>query len=164
MTITCIGSDVEGHSYHFGMPPTNWKLPKGYMIKMARYPGEFAEVVSNLKAEPWMGEGLPPVGTVCETVCGGIIRKVEVLALTDTNILVRDIGGLEDGREWLHCHTSPGSRTWRPIRTPEQIAADERETALAEMVKIAKDQGPSSNQYQDMGAIYDAGYRKQVAK
>ena len=46
MTITCLASTSEGNTYYFDIPPSKWKLPPGFMIKMARYPGEEAEVVA----------------------------------------------------------------------------------------------------------------------
>ncbi|MNP01588.1 hypothetical protein D3C76_934100 [compost metagenome] len=45
----------------------------------------------------------------------------------------------------------------RPIRTPEQIAAEEREAGIMEIERVAM----SSGTYKTMAeAIYDAGYRK----
>lgn len=155
MTITCTGNDAEGHSYHFGMPPTDWKLPKGYMIKMARYPGQFAEIVSNSTTEQWTGEGLPPAGTVCEIKgCMShylIWNKVTVFAVRGKTVFF----DMEDGR-W----GKTDSHEIRPIRTPEQIAADERDKAAADMHKLfysANDTGKEA-----MFRLYDAGYRKQA--
>lgn len=157
MTITCTGNDAEGHSYHFGMPPTDWKLPKGYMIKMARYPGQFAEIVSNSWVEPWTGKGLPPAGTKCE-VLNRAFENAEwemctVLFLGKHRILYDSescyerVGNIEDLK-------------FRTIRTPEQIEEDERDKAAADMHKLfysANDTGKEA-----MFRLYDAGYRKQA--
>ncbi|MBS9732737.1 hypothetical protein ACP0I9_12100 [Pseudomonas aeruginosa] len=101
----------------------------------------------------WSGQGLPPVGTVCEwhESDGWAYTESKVVAYTDDGLFV--------------CMQKPGRRPevlridnceFRPLRTPEQIAAEEREKAIEEMcfaeetltVKQAK-------------ALYDAGYRRQ---
>ncbi|MCF3988114.1 hypothetical protein [Pseudomonas aeruginosa] len=98
--------------------------------------------------KPWDGQGLPPVGTVCEYYADeNTWRRCEIVAHKDGKAVV-----------WVnHAHiwTSSGG-ILRPIRTPEQIAAEEREKAIEEMcfaeetltVKQAK-------------ALYEAGYRRQ---
>ncbi|HEJ9941619.1 hypothetical protein GHV48_25965 [Pseudomonas aeruginosa] len=100
--------------------------------------------------EPWDGQGLPPVGITCESWRSGVRRIVKILGHGDEYIFVRE----DDGREIL---LSIGDgREFRPLRTPEQIAAEEREKAIEEMcfaeetltVKQAK-------------ALYEAGYRRQ---
>ncbi|AWE83610.1 hypothetical protein CSB95_3009 [Pseudomonas aeruginosa] len=47
---------------------------------------------------------------------------------------------------------------FRPIRTPEQIAAEEREKAVGDMAMSI--QGVPY-QYPTLYALYDAGYRRQ---
>ncbi|MCV0108788.1 hypothetical protein KUC42_08540 [Pseudomonas aeruginosa] len=100
--------------------------------------------------KPWDGQGLPPVGITCESWRSGVRRIVKILGHGDEYIFVRE----DDGREIL---LSIGDgREFRPLRTPEQIAAEEREKAIEEMffaeetltVKQAK-------------ALYEAGYRRQ---
>ncbi|AVE32265.1 hypothetical protein [Pseudomonas aeruginosa] len=125
-----------------------------------------AEREATFEARPqdtWDGQGLPPVGTVCEYRCHDNICEpkdwtvVHVLAHanhgSDTAMLLaEDVSGEPGtmyGRIWI-------PRTCRPLRTPEQIAAEEREKAIEEMcfaeetltVKQAK-------------ALYEAGYRRQ---
>ncbi|HBN9854789.1 hypothetical protein [Pseudomonas aeruginosa] len=111
--------------------------------------------------DPWNGQGLPPVGTVCEYRCHDSCEPndwtaVHVLAHaahgSDTAMLLAEDDNGEPGtmygRIWV-----PG--TCRPLRTPEQIAAEERAKAIEEMcfavetltVKQAK-------------ALFDAGYRR----
>ncbi|WP_336187201.1 hypothetical protein [Pseudomonas aeruginosa] len=96
----------------------------------------------------WNGQGLPPVGTVCEYYADeNTWRRCEIVAHKDGQAVV-----------WVnnaHIWASSGA-SLRPISTPEQIAAQEREKAIKEMcfaeetltVKQAK-------------ALYDAGYRRQ---
>lgn len=114
------------------------------------------------KADPWTGEGLPPVGTVCETVCGGIVRKVEILCVTDRHVFISES---ERNYEWLWDRENPGSRTFRPIRTPEQIAADEREKEAQELFEILNPEGKwhkFDNNGKDRYRRAAIAYRKQV--
>jgi hypothetical protein len=121
----------------------------------------------------WSSEGLPPVGSVCEYSF--------------------------DGRSWHECHVRyvldndphPDADGWkavvwcphlkkeqvahlptfrfRPIRTPEQIAADERDAAINEMIRRIKDHPAGRHgtthlaqlkiQEEACADLYDAGYR-----
>ncbi|MHC9118272.1 hypothetical protein ACYTSF_28710 [Pseudomonas aeruginosa] len=120
----------------------------------------------------WDGQGLPPVGTVCE-FAGGTYSPEDPF---DNDLREGDrvtiIAHFKDGDLDLAAFTfNPQVRNpdrgaacveqgaygcFRPIRTPEQIAAEEREKAIEEMcfaeetltVKQAK-------------ALYEAGYRRQ---
>lgn len=104
--------------------------------------------------ETWDGQGLPPVGTVCEVKHRDIgWVRCEIVAHKSFSC-----GGLTHAIAWIDENTldqSQGLR-FRQLRTPEQIAAEEREKAIEEMcfaeetltVKQAK-------------ALYDAGYRRQ---
>ena len=111
------------------------------------------------KPEPWTGEGLPPVGTVCEWNPNqdGLV-EVEILG--------------HDGEEtWFRRAGESISETcmrmafFRPIRTAEQIAAEERKTAIEEMVYGAcgcEPGGGNTSPFLICGLLYDYGYRKQV--
>ncbi|HHM9318326.1 TPA: hypothetical protein ACRNS5_004217 [Pseudomonas aeruginosa] len=104
--------------------------------------------------EQWDGQGLPPVGTVCEIKHRDIgWVRCEIVAHKSFSC-----GDLTHAIAWIDENTldqSQGVR-FRPIRTPEQIAAEEREKAIEEMcfaeetltVKQAK-------------VLYEAGYRRQ---
>ncbi|MDY1143024.1 hypothetical protein ACM795_29620 [Pseudomonas aeruginosa] len=105
--------------------------------------------------EPWSGHGLPPVGTVCEwhESDGWAYTESKVVAYTDDGLFV--------------CMQKPGRRPevlridnceFRPVRTPEQIAAEEREKAVGDMAMSI--QGVPY-QYPTLYALYDAGYRRQ---
>lgn len=110
----------------------------------------------------WNGEGLPPVGTVCE-YNNYEPHPVDVeLKWSRVQIVARHTQGLDDFAVFASVSGYHGSREpkhFRPIRTPEQIAAEERERAIDEMVesKIAGGLAPWV-----CGEIYDAGYRKLV--
>lgn len=103
----------------------------------------------------WAGEGLPPVGTVCEArVPFGVNevfvwRKV-VVAFDRQNghdVLVFDAETYRPG--WAD--------ELRPIKTPEQIAAEERDKAVHQM---GLDAGFSGSVQQCYERLYDLGYRK----
>lgn len=84
-----------------------------------------SEIVRPKSAE-WNGEGLPPVGTACERNYGGEWKKTIVC------------GHSPDGQSWAAFYDEDkagwlGATGFRPIRTPEQIAADERESKAKEM-------------------------------
>ncbi len=132
------------------------KRPSDYMSREG-YEGEGEDGSYHVFSEfwewidkPWDGQGLPPVGITCESWRSGVRRIVKILGHGDEYIFVRE----DDGREIL---LSIGDgREFRQIRTPEQIAAEEREKAIEEMcfaeetltVKQAK-------------VLYEAGYRRQ---
>lgn len=76
----------------------------------------------------WTGEGVPPVGTVCEHQlfrCNGW-TTCTVLAYGEKKTFYRD----KDGHEWSRLSSD---MKFRPIRTPEQIAAEEREAKAKAM-------------------------------
>lgn len=112
----------------------------------------------------WPEEGLPPVGTVCEFKSAGHHSDPEYQWCIYHGLM--SCGGYIVE---YHHHTSPGMTTcapfdpaltsFRPIRTPEQIAAEEREKAIDEMAAIYKSnyEGHVKDGCQ---ALYDAGYRK----
>lgn len=112
----------------------------------------------------WNGEGLPPVG-----------QKIEMKNKRSTEDWARP-GFLEvtitamGTQLFLVTHSDGGDEScghlseydFRPLSSPEQKAAEEREKAIAEMT--------STSPMLDKGwarkvciALYDAGYRKQVA-
>ncbi|HFT6715998.1 TPA: hypothetical protein ACGRN1_001873 [Pseudomonas aeruginosa] len=115
----------------------------------------------------WNGQGLPPVGTVCEYRCHGGCEPndwtaVHVLAHaahgSDTAMLLAEDNNGEPGtmygRIWI-----PG--TCRPLRTPEQIAAEERRNSILHLANILIDSRGQCNEYSQAEAIFDAGYRRQ---
>lgn len=114
-----------------------------------------------IKRPEWTGEGLPPVGTVCEAQIysgKGDLIWVEARVLHH-HPRHKKSAAIAHGGEELLAWTS----MFRPIRTPEQIAAEERDKAIDEMVPASPllDKGWSRRVCE---ALYDAGYRKQVAQ
>lgn len=133
---------------------------------------DFQRFLSSMVARPspaWNGEGLPPVGTVCEYMWnykpeGSEYVQVEILVHDKGSAVVRSLNWPSPGvlRESAggYCGPGRGQPIFRPIRTPEQIAADEREAAIEEMWKVYwRPEAPTAKEA--LGLLYDAGYRKQ---
>lgn len=96
----------------------------------------------------WAGEGLPPVGACVVVHDDGSLmyghgESGEVIAHVENTAVVRMSYGL-------------GCFTAECLRTPEQIAAEEREKAIEEMARI----GTMADTPKSMAAkLYDAGCR-----
>lgn len=115
----------------------------------------------------WDGQGLPPVGTVCEVrnaITGGWDSVDEVLS--HTLIKGAPVAVCKRGDLVFYSH----AEDFRPIRTPEQIEAEERvkeiDSMLAE-IKIDYGAGEmlSPREYVEFAVtqLRDKGYRKQEA-
>lgn len=101
-------------------------------------------------APQWNGEGLPPVGasvewfsTVYGWLGGRVVGHDGAVAVISHN----------DGYTGCHLHGV------RPIRTPEQLAAEARERAVEEMWSVYW-QPHAATAKEGLGLLYDAGYRK----
>lgn len=97
----------------------------------------------------WSGKGLPPVGSHVVVHDDGSLmygqgESGEVLAHVDGCAVIRMSYGL-------------GCFLPRCLRTPEQIAADERQAAIKEMIGHI-----GGSRRCEAEVLYDAGYRKQV--
>lgn len=126
----------------------------------------------------WNGEGLPPVGTLCE-FCGGNSAPEDP---RDKDLQDGDpveiIAHFYDGDLHLAAFIfnpqlrNPGRGMasveqgaygcFRPIRTPEQIAAEERAAAIEEMWSTYwQPDAPTAKEA--LGLLWDAGWRKTEA-
>ncbi|MCD5994189.1 hypothetical protein KDX38_10830 [Pseudomonas sp. CDFA 602] len=108
------------------------------------------------RPKEWTGEGPPPAGTECElqhsTWSENHWEKRKVLYLGDAYLITASPGDDEE-----RCsHTK--EIKFRPLRTAEQIAAEEREKAVKQMQKDCACYA-NADLFAD---LYDAGYRKQV--
>lgn len=104
----------------------------------------------------WNGEGLPPVGTVCTCHYHGSYQgevRVEFLGKDACVLLNTKYGDEQCGMIVDY--------TFKPILTPEQIAAEEKVRVIAEMRKALADDDKGQG---SLAALYDAGYRKQEPK
>lgn len=102
--------------------------------------------------EAWDGKGLPPTGLLVEWKAGldHEWKRVTVLAYANGDAWLQP----EDGYSFIVGNPA----NFRRIRTPEQIAAEEREKAVGDMAMSI--QGVPY-QYPTLYALYDAGYRRQ---
>ena len=113
-------------------------------------------VVAERQSTPsWPGEGLPPVGVVCEMHYCGEWEKTEILCIGVKHVFIRQIAVTGEAFE---CSLNLSACQFRPIRTPEQIAADEREAAVNGMLCYDALGGSRRGLAE---ALYDAGYRKE---
>lgn len=103
-------------------------------------PGDIARPV-------WNGEGLPPVGTACE-----VQHPEKPDTWCKCTILVWDSECAVFSADANYPFAYDGNgypESFRPIRTPEQIAAEE---TLRDIERLYFEGGPA--------AVFDAGYRK----
>lgn len=112
----------------------------------------------------WDGQGRPPVGTECEySINGGPWFRCKInYSYRDDENQFSIISCPHLGYEQQVRHNLPGNCdgvVFRPIRTPEQIEAEERGKAIQQLFEDsgirARDGGRSIAE-----ALYDKGYRK----
>lgn len=137
--------------------------------------GNTVERMKQLISRPqdWTGEGLPPVGTVCEYDARAFGKgdplwvTVEINYLSKWNIVFVCIAVPDGTRQEnvgveLSADVGVTINRFRLIRTPEQIASEERQKNIMIISDILIANRGNSNEYHQAGLIYDAGYRKQV--
>ncbi|HCF3537152.1 TPA: hypothetical protein NID24_002678 [Pseudomonas aeruginosa] len=101
--------------------------------------------------ETWNGQGLPPVGIECE-----FSLNLGSIGWAKGRVIGHDgVFAVISHKGEYHPRNENGVR---PIRTPEQIAAEEREKAVGDMAMSI--QGVPY-QYPTLYALFDAGYRRQ---
>ncbi|HEJ1887485.1 TPA: hypothetical protein SLV55_003221 [Pseudomonas aeruginosa] len=106
----------------------------------------------------WDGRGLPPVGVECEYrhMIWPEYRRCEIRYISDESLVAYD-----NGQEQYY--RTP-DMLFRPLPTPEQIAAEEREKAIDAMLDLDP---PHENglgltsRRQFCEILFDAGYRRQ---
>ncbi|NPY72764.1 hypothetical protein DZ963_014100 [Pseudomonas aeruginosa] len=112
--------------------------------------------------EAWDGQGLPPVGIEAEAIWDGAdiaYFRAKILAHDEGRVVFRWCEGKRKGQYGSYAVLKFGSLpAFRPLRTPEQIAAEEREKAVGDMAMSI--QGVPY-QYPTLYALFDAGYRRQ---
>ncbi|EPT3124244.1 hypothetical protein ACVQEB_006524 [Pseudomonas aeruginosa] len=112
--------------------------------------------------EAWDGQGLPPVGIEAEVIWDGAdiaYFRAKILAHDEGRVVFRWCEGKRKGQYGSYAVLKFGSLpAFRPLRTPEQIAAEEREKAVGDMAMSI--QGVPY-QYPTLYALFDAGYRRQ---
>lgn len=159
-------SKAPAHATHWC--PGNARIEEGWIYKAGQefyscYAEKSCEHIPSFPAwralrlipmpvepDPWSGKGLPPVGTVCELSFKGMDQGVvTVMYISDEFCVCRNHKyGNEQG-------AVTENYFFRPIRTPEQIAAEDRDKAISQM--------EFDTDCLDRGAftkLYDAGWRK----
>lgn len=115
----------------------------------------------------WSGpqDGLPPAGVECLACWTSKTReyhKARIVAHDGGEVIYRWLDGPDAGlvrADDGHDFEMGRVKAFLPIRTPEQIAADEREAAIEELRKLLS--SVACDDYQAAVAMIDAGYRKQ---
>ena len=116
-----------------------------------------------VKRPEWDGSGVPPVGTVCEYRLNDgswfTCKIVYVLSGTD-DCFVAYCEHLSTD-QFLTFSSRRYKLQLRKIKTPEQLAAEERLHAIDEMLDFVV---PCITYRNLIGALYDEGYRKTEVK
>ncbi|PZW52806.1 hypothetical protein F477_03652 [Pseudomonas sp. URIL14HWK12:I3] len=149
----------------------DWKM--GDLTPVFNHPDYVAPV------QPWNGQGLPPVGTVCEFAGFNpeetlpsdpmIGDRVTVIAHFKSGSIDVAAFTFSAPPDFEYLKVAQGAYgCFRPVRTPEQIAEEERERAVKKIldVMLGHDQAcihDDTVQALCAKRIYDAGYRKQEA-
>ena len=120
-------------------------------------------------ARPWNGEGLPPVEAVCEyTLNSGISWFTCVICYIymDKRALIAKCFTSERSPEFIEQEIPLDDLLrvqFRPIRTADQIEAEQRECAITDMCVLLGKDSTRAGVRAMAGVLYEAGYRKQVA-
>jgi len=133
----------------YGCAPLVWT---GMWCKAFQFAQREHKCIERPTTPSWSGEGLPPVGVVCEmhheSWQPNNWPKVTVRYASAEYFITTD----DAGEQHWHAH----SVKFRPIRTPEQVAADEREAAIKEIEELI-----AGYSYRNCAEIlHDKGYRK----
>lgn len=160
-------SAPEGATHYCMHPATTYRWlkdsPLSYydeeLDKWVKYNSDFgATHISESVEKPnetWDGVGQPPIGTICEYLKHAKYKtswiKVKVVFIGE-NLIVFEHAA--NGNEFSEQITDV---SLRPIKTPEQIAAEERIEKVDEMIKVVEE----FDTYKEVcEALYDTGYRK----
>lgn len=137
--------------------PCHGPVSHNRRLQLAKRPRQTFELA---KPDTWNGEGLPPVGTVCEYRDAFLKwHQVEIFGIDKVQRRIF-------ASPWTNVPYSACSapECFRAIRTPEQIAAEEREKAIDEMLIDAANRDNLISLDLDSravaAALYGAGYRK----
>lgn len=126
------------------------------------------------KQEAWDGDGLPPVGTVCEVLWNESRAEYLRTKVFGVNEHGQPIHRFDEGPKKYQyqadvLRTASGTQVFRPIRTAEQVAAEEWDKARTEALNAMSANGKTANEPEALwkfrlkvlGEMLDMGYRKQ---
>ncbi|MCO3341477.1 hypothetical protein FA197_11560 [Pseudomonas aeruginosa] len=134
-----------------------------------KYGGDVsAEREATFEARPqeaWDGQGLPPVGIEAEIIWDSTdvaYYRAKILAHDEDRVVFRWCEGESKGQYGSYAVLNFGILpTFRPIRTPEQIASEERSKECDRIFFILSNVKREGNRSDMAEALYDAGYRRQ---
>lgn len=145
----------DGFFCNVGFETDGWQT-EHFPLPLSRY---------TTRKEEWTGDGLPPVGTVCEYNDMQPTAFVPYdLKWSQVRIVARDKQGehffaVFSSVSGYHGNHRP--ECFRPIRTAEQIAAEERKSGIELFIAdLRKVKGCGF--YSHAEDLWDMGYRKQV--
>lgn len=154
---------IKGESYEFKNVYSsgimaNWMKCTGYID----IPNGLVERPK--KQEAWCGEGLPPVNCFCETLDEDADCWVKVEIYAHTEFMGEAHACAKNGTDMFYGL----AHEFRAIKTPEQLAAEERERTrnigVAQMMEHIHFSLPKELWGEcepACYALYEAGYRKQ---
>lgn len=130
---------------------------KGWVREVAGTPLD--ECVVRPTTPQWNGTGLPPVGVVCEYrsfADGFKWNRVEILLHVNAGMAMAAVF-FEPGTRQV---TQAIAECFRPIRTPEQIAAEERDAGIQQIMEAANHVGHITGYtFELVSRLYDHGCR-----
>lgn len=139
--------------------------PAGVLVTEAQWQDAVDALYPKLSVpEEWTGEGLPPVGIDVEIhnkTCRSVVDGAESFIGTNCKVLATFVN--VNGYEMVAVEDTAGAcMCFRadmcgPVRTPEQIAAEEREAEVKEMQAVV--QSAEFGYMKGLYALYDAGCR-----
>lgn len=149
--------------------------PKGFTLKMSEYGSLDAELIAHEPTvKQWSGpqDGLPPIGTLCEFMWnykreGSEYVKVRVLHHDGGSAIVRILegagkGSLKENRGG-DCGNHP---IFRAIKTLEQLAAEQRETAILDLASEISGytgrEDPKVAHEKLAAYLFDQGFKREV--
>lgn len=162
----------QNYLRQFGEIAQSWsELEQSWTFKDWRLPDDLSAMPRLIKRPSWSGEGLPPVGIYIEIrnplhrevraesekFIGQKVRSAAVFRMSESGI---DMVAVDGGSD-LGCEVFRADMAF-PVRTAEQIAAEERENEIKAMLVFYRTySGGSESPYRFCSKLYDAGYRKQ---
>ena len=144
----------DGYSYHYDDNEgwRTWGEGEPYCKPLIERPK---------KQDAWDGEGLPPVNCLCETFDEDANCWVKVEIYAHTEFMGESHACAKNGTDMFYGL----AREFRPIKTAEQLAEQEKVTAIAEMQSVVMAASgcmvSTISECLAIVALYEAGYRKQ---
>lgn len=144
----------DGYSYHYDDNEgwRTWGEGEPYCKPLIERPK---------KQDAWDGEGLPPVNCLCETFDEDANCWVKVEIYAHTELMGETHACAKNGTDMFYGL----AREFRPIKTAEKLAEEEKVAAIAEMQSVVMSASGCTvstiSECLAIVALYEAGYRKQ---